>query len=97
MSKEFSGYQKQAIKDYYKNLDKVALARLQELVGNIYLADSESKKETLWKQVQAALKKLKIPDCLAQHIIQKRDPQILAKNLNDWLTSASSVEPKKQP
>lgn len=85
MSKEFSGYQKQVIKDYYKNLDKVALARLQELVGNIYLADSESKKETLWKQVQAALKKLKIPDAITQHIIQKRDPQILAKNLNDWL------------
>jgi hypothetical protein len=85
MSKEFSGYQKQVIKDYYKNLDKVALARLQELVGNIYLADSESKKEMFWKQVEAALKKLKIPEAIAQHILQKRDPQILAKNINDWL------------
>jgi len=85
MNKEFGGYQKQVIKDYYKNLDKIVLARLQELVGNIYLAESESKKEMLWKQVQAALKKLKIPETIAQHIIQKRDPQILAKNLNDWL------------
>jgi len=85
MNKEFSGYQKQVIKDYYKNLDKIVLARLQELVGNIYLAESESKKEMLWKQVDAALKKLKIPEAIAQHIIQKRDPQILAKNLNDWL------------
>ena len=84
MNKEFSGYQKQVIKDYYKNLDKIVLARLQELVGNIYLAESESKKEMLWKQVQAALKKLKIPEAIAQHILQKRDPQILAKNLNDW-------------
>ena len=85
MNKEFSGYPKQVIKDYYKNLDKIVLARLQELVGNIYLAESQPKKEMLWKQVQAALKKLKIPETIAQHIIQKRDPQILAKNLNDWL------------
>jgi hypothetical protein len=85
MSKEFSGYQKKVIKDYYKNLDKIALAGLQELVSKIYLAESESKKEILWKQVEAALKKLKIPDAIAQHILQKRDVQILAKNLNDWL------------
>ena len=84
MGKEFANYQKQVIKDYYKNLDKTALARLQELVGSIYLADSSSKKQTLWKQVETALKKLKIPDSIAQHILQKRDPQILAKNINDW-------------
>ena len=85
MGKEFTSYQKQVIKNYYKNLDKVALARLQELVGSIYLADSQSKKETLWKRVETALKKLKIPDSIAQYIIQKRDPKILAKNLNDWM------------
>jgi len=85
MSKEFSGYQKKVIKDYYKNLDKIALAGLQELVSKIYLAESPAKKENLWKQVEAALKKLKIPDAIAQHILQKRDVEILAKNLNDWL------------
>ena len=84
MGKEFSNYQKQVIKDYYKNLDKTALAKLQELVGSIYLADSQLKKDALWKQVESALKKLKIPDCLARHIIKQKDPQILAKNINDW-------------
>jgi hypothetical protein len=84
MGKEFTNYQKQVIKDYYKNLDKTALAKLQELVGSIYLAESPSKKDVLWKRVETALKKLKIPDSIAQHILQKRDPQILAKNLNEW-------------
>jgi len=86
MKNQFSDYQKKVVKDYYKNLDRIALAALQELVGRIYLADSPSKKENLWKQVASALKKLKIPDAIAQHILQKRDPQILAKNLNDWLS-----------
>jgi hypothetical protein len=85
MSKEFSSYQKQVIKDYYKNLDKTALAKLQELVGSIYLADSQPKKDALWIRVETALKKLKIPDSITQHIIKQKDPQILAKNINDWM------------
>ncbi|MCX5632148.1 MAG: hypothetical protein NTW93_00485 [Phycisphaerae bacterium] len=85
MGKEFSGYQKKVIKDYYRNIDKITLTKLQELVSKIYLEQSPSKKETLWKQVEAALTKLKIPETIAQHILQKRDPEILAKNLNDWL------------
>jgi hypothetical protein len=84
MSKEFTNYQRQVIKDYYKNLDKTALAKLQELVGSIYLAESPSKKQKLWEQVASALKKLKIPDSITQHIIKQKDPQILAKNINDW-------------
>lgn len=86
MGKELSNYQKKVIKDYYKNEGEIALTALQELVSKIYLAESPAKKENLWKQVEAAMKKLKIPDTLAQHILQKRDVQILAKNLNDWLS-----------
>ncbi|OHB57999.1 MAG: hypothetical protein A2173_09330 [Planctomycetes bacterium RBG_13_44_8b] len=85
MPKEFSSHQKRLIKDYYENLDKIALARLSELVSKIYLAESESKKDILWKQVESALKKLKIPEAIAQHIIKTRNPEILAKNLNDWM------------
>ncbi len=85
MVREFSDYQKKVIKDYYKNEGKIALAALQELIGKIYLADTAAKKEMFWKQVESALKKLKIPDAVARHILQKRDVEILAKNLNDWL------------
>ncbi|MGA2916106.1 MAG: hypothetical protein ABSE89_08795 [Sedimentisphaerales bacterium] len=84
MGKEFSGYQKKVIKDYYENLDKISLSKLQELVGKIYLEQDPAKKEKLWKQVEAALTKFKIPPAIVQHILQKRDVVILAKNLNDW-------------
>ncbi len=85
MSKGFSSYQKRLIKNYYENLDKIALARLSELVSKIYLAESESEKEILWKQAESALKKLKVPQKIAQHIIKSRSPEILAKNLTDWM------------
>jgi hypothetical protein len=85
MSNNFSGYQKKIIKNYYDNLDKIALAKLQDLVAEIYLADSEAKKAKLWERVAAAMDRLKIPKTIAENILKRKDPQILAKNLNDWL------------
>ena len=85
MGREFSNYQKKVVRNYYENLDKIALAGLQELVSKIYLEENPIKKEKLWKQVESALTTLKIPPAIAQHILQNRDVEILAKNLNDWL------------
>ncbi|OQA02472.1 MAG: hypothetical protein BWY69_01086 [Planctomycetes bacterium ADurb.Bin401] len=85
MANNFSGYQKKVIKNYYDNLDKIALNKLQELVAEIYLADSEQKKEKLWQRVAQAMSQLKIPKPVAENILKRKDPQILAKNLNDWL------------
>jgi hypothetical protein len=85
MAKDFSGFQRKVINDYYRNLDKIALTRLQELVTEIYLADSSQKKTKLWTQVASALKKLNIPQPIARHILKQQDPQILAKNINEWL------------
>jgi hypothetical protein len=84
-AKEFSGFQRKVINDYYRNLDKIALTRLQELVTEIFLADNPQKKTKLWAQVDSALKKLNIPQPIAQHILKLQDPQILAKNINEWL------------
>ncbi len=85
MPNNFSGYQKNVIKNYYDNLDKIALARLQELVTEIYLASDPNKKAKLWKQVASYLKKLKIKDQIAGHILKQQDPKLLAKHITDWL------------
>jgi hypothetical protein len=87
MAKEFSGFQRKVINNYYRNLDKIALTRLQELVTEIYLAETAEKKSKLWQRVEKALSQLKIPQSIAQHILKQQDPQLLAKNINDWLKS----------
>jgi hypothetical protein len=87
MAKEFSGFQRKVINDYYRNLDKIALTRLQELVTEIYLAETMEKKSKLWQRVDKALKQLNIPQAIAGHILKQQDPQLLAKNINDWLKS----------
>jgi len=80
-----SNYQKQVVNDYYKNLDNIMLEKLQTLVTDLYLADSQKKKDALWKKAEAAMQKLAVPNMIIKHIISKKNVEILAKNLQDWL------------
>lgn len=82
---EYSSYQKNIIKNYYENLDTIALTRLQELVTELYLAETPAKQKKLWQQVEKALTKLKIKPPVKARILETQDVQILAKNLNEWL------------
>ena len=78
-------YQKNVISSYYKNLDAISLERLQGLVSELYLAQTDKKKERLWQRVEKAMNNLKVPKSISEHILEKKDVQILAKNLQDWL------------
>ena len=81
---EFSSYQKKVIQRYYDNRPAISLQKLGELVSELYLETSEKKAERLWQRVAQAMAALKVPDKIAQHIMAKRDVEILAKNLQDW-------------
>ncbi|MCD4831629.1 MAG: hypothetical protein K8R02_07475 [Anaerohalosphaeraceae bacterium] len=83
--KQHSSYQQNVIKNYYQNLDTITLTKLQELVTELYLADSAQKQKKLWANVEKAMIKLKIKPAVMENILKKRNVVILAKNLNDWL------------
>ena len=83
-NKEYSQYQKSVISGYYNNLDTIMLGKLSELVTELYLADTKAKKDRLWQRAQAAMVKLKVPPAIIDHIMEKQDVEILAKNLQDW-------------
>jgi len=82
--KEYSQYQKSVISGYYNNLDTIMLQKLGELVTELYLADTQTKKDRLWDRAHKAMVKLKIPPAIVDHIMKKQDVEILAKNLQDW-------------
>ena len=86
--KEYSSYQQNVISRYYDNLDTIMLTRLQELVSQLYLADSEAKKARLWDRVHKAMLKLKIKPAIIEHIMKKKDVIVLAKNIEDWLSAS---------
>jgi hypothetical protein len=84
---EYSEYQKDVISGYYSNLDTIMLQRLSELVTELYLADTQAKQDRLWQRARKTMVKLKIPPIIIDHIMEKQDVEILAKNLQDWLAS----------
>jgi intergrase/recombinase len=85
---DYSQYQKAVISDYYDNLDTIMLQKLGELVTELYLADTDTKRDRLWQKAHRAMVKLKVPPAIIDHIIEKKDVEILAKNLQDWLATA---------
>ena len=82
--KERSNYQKKLISHYYQNLDTIMLQKLGELVTDIYLENSADKREKLWKRAEKAMVKGGIKPAIIKHIMQKKDIEILAKNLTEW-------------
>ena len=80
-----SEYQADVISRYYGNLDTIMLQKLGELVGELYLADTDKLRDKLWQRAEKAIVRLKVPPAIIDHIMQKRDVEILAKNLQDWL------------
>ncbi len=87
---EMSNYQRRIVERYYSRRDTIMLNKLQELVTDLYLADSDRKRDQLWKRVQAAMANLKVTPALADHILARRDPQILARHIQDWLKTADN-------
>jgi hypothetical protein len=85
--REYSNYQKNVISNYYQNLDSITLVKLGELVSELYLAETDAKKDRLWERAHKAMLNLKIPPAIISHSMAKKDVRILAKNLNDWLAN----------
>ena len=86
---DYSAYQKTVISGYYDNLDTIMLQKLSELVTELYLAGTKTKKDRLWQRAHKAMVKLKVPPAIVDHIMKKQDVEILAKNLQDWLGNKS--------
>lgn len=86
---DYSEHQQRIISKYYNHLDTIMLQKLQELVGELYLATTEVKRKRLWERVHKAMLNLKIPDPIVEHILAQKDVETLARNLQDWLKQSS--------
>jgi hypothetical protein len=74
---DHSPYQQKIIKRYYNNFDSIQSQKLAELVTEIYLAEGK-KLDRLWTRVSEMLAKLEFPASRIAHLLEKRDPALLA-------------------
>src|SRR5436189_734094 len=82
---DFTRHQKKIVDRYYENKNDIMLTKLSELVGELYLADSDKKRDRLWERVGLAMKNLKVKTQIAARILERRDPKVLAAHRKDWL------------
>ena len=80
---EHSKFQKGVIKRYYDNRDTIALQKLAEIVGNLYLETSEAKIKRSWKSAHVQMLAAGIHPHQADHILEEQDLGALAKIISD--------------
>lgn len=73
-----SRHQEKIVKRYYEHRDTIALSKLQEVVSELYLAESPAKTKKLWASAEKALKNAGAsPDEVAK-VLEEQDPAKLA-------------------
>lgn len=82
--KDYTKHQQKIIRNYYDNVDTVALQRLQELVANLFLAEGKAR-ALQWKHAKTAMEKLKVPATRIEHIVSEDSPTLLAKLVEELL------------
>ncbi len=83
MNKDYSAYQKKVISRFYDNREQLDEQRLGELVTSLYLGKPGKQTEKLWVSAQEAMERLKVPQSRINHVMEKRDPAILAEVVKD--------------
>ena len=81
---ERSKYQQNIIKNYYENREAISLQRLSELVTELYLAEGKARQKQ-WKNIAAALEKLKVPAKRIEHLVQSDNAALVAKLVEELL------------
>ena len=82
MLDDYTRHQQGIIKRYYRNLDKIQVQRLSELVTELYLAEGK-KRDKLWQSAGTTMQKLEVPQSRIDHLLAKKDPALLANLVKD--------------
>jgi RNA polymerase-interacting CarD/CdnL/TRCF family regulator len=70
--------QQKIVKRYYDNLESLSIQRLAELVSDLYLTEGK-KRQTVWKNIEAALLKLDVAQSRIDTLKAKDDPAAVAE------------------
>ncbi len=85
---DYSPHQKKIIERYYDHRDEIMLAKLGEIVSELFLTDAEAKRNRLWARAEKAMRQLKVPETTIRHVMGARQPDLLARHLRTWLDQA---------
>lgn len=92
--REYTKYQQKVISRYYENRDQIDEQRLSELVTSLYLATTDKQKTKLWESAGETMARLKVPKSRIAHVLEKKDPAVLAEVVKELQTGVLKREAK---
>lgn len=96
MSREYSRHQQKIIQRYYDNRDQIDEQKLSELVTNLYLASGPKQLTKHWETAENAMTRLGVPESRIRHVIDSKDPTVLAAVVEELQKGTLKLEkPKK--
>lgn len=78
-------YQQGIVSRYYEHKEGLNLSKLQELVTELYLAESAKAKDKLWERAEAAMKSAQVASPVIAKILAGRDVKLFATELEKIL------------
>ncbi len=81
--REYTKTQKKIINRYYEHKDTIMLSKLAELASELYLATEAKQADKLWKRAETALRQVGLPESRIAHLLQARDPALLAQAVGE--------------
>ncbi len=77
-------YQEKVIKNYYRNLDAIALQKAMEQVTELYLTEGK-KRATTWDRLVVNLGRIGLPADQIKHLREVDDPALIAEVLKKYV------------
>lgn len=81
----FSAHQKKLIENYYDRRHVIMLNKLGDIVTELFLADSDPKRDRLWKRASQAMEQLDISEAERRQVLKTRRAEDLARRLREWI------------
>ncbi|MHC5009634.1 MAG: hypothetical protein ACYTG6_01650 [Planctomycetota bacterium] len=79
MGRDYTPHQQRIIRNYYRNLDAIRAQRLAELVTEIWLAETDKKRDRLWARAADLLATRDDAPAEVRRILENRDAEGLAR------------------
>jgi DNA-binding SARP family transcriptional activator len=83
MAAERTRYQEKIIKNYYRNLDAIALQKATEAITELYLTTGK-KREQVWKRLIGHMEKLEMPADQIAHLREQDNPELIVQALKKF-------------
>ena len=79
MARDFTNHQRKIVNRYYEHRETIMTGKLQEIVSELYLAETDKKREKLWERAEKALAATPANPARVKKVLAERNVEEFAR------------------